>query len=382
MSISVKKLYKNSISLYKMKLLAGDSGLNANVEWVHILEEQEVSHYLEGGELVFTCGLRCDGNEWLFRYVKNLLEAGASALVVNIGENIKEIPQEILDFCDENNFPLFTIPWETRMVEMTKDFCQRIMRNEEREQHEATAMKNILFGSGSLEENISALERYGYPHLGCYNFLIISSWEESQDEAVWERIKMFSERAARFINDSFMSFSYDNNRILMLVDYSLKEQTSLIYDLTQSMEAKGCRLRIGVGSRIHGLEEQKENFQNALSAQELAKRLDKQIIYYDDLGIYKLLMDVKDIQKLQEFYDNTVGKIKEYDRENSTQLLEILHTYLLNNGSPNLVAEKLYLHRNTVNNQLKKIQKLTGYNPLELEDKLKLYLGFYIQNIL
>ena len=47
-----------------------------------------------------------------------------------------------------------------------------------------------------------------------------------------------------------------------------------------------------------------------------------------------------------------------------------------------MTAEKLYLHRNTVNNQLKKVEKITGLNPLELEDKLKLYLGFYIQNII
>ena len=382
MSISVKNLYKNSISLYKMKLLAGGKGLNAEVKWVHILEEQEVSRYLEGGELVFTCGLRCDGEEWLMEYVKNLLDAGASALVINVGKNITGIPQELMDFCDQNNFPLFTIPWETPMVKMTKDFCQRIMHHEEREQHEATAMKNILFGSGNLEEDLAVLERYGYPRLGCYNFLIIDSLEDNQDEAVREHIKIFSERAARFINDSFMSFSYDGNRILVMVDYSMKEQTSLIYDLTQSMEAKSCPLRIGVGTRANGLEKQKENFQNALSAQELAKRLGKQIIYYDDLGIYKLLMDVKDVQKLQEYYDNTLGKIEEYDRENGTQLMEILHTYLLNNGSPNLVAEKLYLHRNTVNNQLKKIQKLTGFNPLELEDKIKLYLGYYVRNIL
>lgn len=382
MSISVKELYRNSISLYKMKLVAGENGLNASVGWVHILEESDVSHYLEGGELVFTCGLRCDSEEWLFRYIKNLLDAGASALVVNIGESIKEIPQEILEFCNDHNFPVFTIPWETRMVEMTKDFCQRIMHNEEREQHEATAMKNILFGSGSLEENIAALVRYGYPRLGQYNFLIISGPEKTMCETEWEHIKSFSERAARFTNDSFMSFSYDGNRILVLIDYSVKEQASLLYDLTQSQEAKGCKLCIGVGSRVNGLDYQKENFQNALSAQDLAKRLDKQIIYYDDLGIYKLLMDVKDIQKLQEYYSNTIEKIESYDHENHTQLLEILHTYLNNNGSPNLVAEKLYLHRNTVNNQLKKIHKITGYNPLELEDKLKLYLGFYIKNVL
>lgn len=381
MSISVKKLYKNSITLYKMKLLAGENGLNNSVGWVHILEELNVSHFLEGEELVFTCGLKSDSEEWFFQFVQNLVQAGASALVVNIGDYIREISPEILLYCDEHDFPLFTIPWETRMVEMTKDFCQRIMHNEEKEQHEATAMKNILFGSGKLEDDMAALVRYGYPRLGCYNFLVISG-KEHQSETEWERLKTFAEKTARFTNDNFMSFSYDQNRILVLVDYSAREQAGLIYDLTQSREAKRWNLRIGVGSMVNGLELQKDNFQNALSALELAERLDKRIIYYDDLGIYKLLMDVKDTQKLNDYYEDTIGKLEKYDEENDTRLVEILHTYLLNNGSPNLVSEKLYLHRNTVNNQLKKIQKLTGYNPLELEDKLKLFLGFYIRNIM
>lgn len=381
MSISVKKLYKNSITLYKMKLVAGEDGLNGDVEWVHILEEANVFHYLKGNELVFTCGLKCDSQDWLLAFVQDLVKVGASALVVNMGEYIKEISPEVLAYCDEQSFPLFTIPWETRMVEMTKDFCQRIMRNEEKEQHEATAMKNILFDSGSVGENVAALERYGYPRQGCYNFLVISG-EEYQSEAMWERLKTFTEKTARFINDAFMSFSYDQNRILVLIDYSAREQASLIYDLTQSREGKNWNLRIGIGSMVQGLEQQKNNFHNAVSALELAKKLDKQIIYYDDLGIYKLLMEIEDTQTLKEYYGNTIEKLERYDEENDTRLVEILHTYLLNNGSPNLVAEKLFLHRNTVNNQLKKIHKITGYNPLELEDKMKLYLGFYIRNIL
>lgn len=368
--------------MYQMQLVAGEQGINNDVSWVHILEEQDVCRYLEGNELVFTCGLKCDSSEWLRQYIENLIQVGASALVVNTGQDIRSIPPDILAYCDEKGFPLFTIPWETRMVDMTKDFCQRILRNEEKEQHEATAMKNILFGAGDLEEDVATLERYGYPAQGKYMFLVLAYEEGDRREAERERLKGFVERSARFVKDAFLSFTYDGYRILALVDYTPREQSELLHRLSRSEEAKHWKLRIGVGSQSGGLEHQRENFQNALSALDLAKRLHKKIIYYEDLGIYKLLTEIRDTQKLEEYYKATIGKLAEYDTEHQTQLAEILHTYLLSNGSPNVTAEKLYLHRNTVNNQLKKVEKITGLNPLELEDKLKLYLGFYIQNII
>jgi sugar diacid utilization regulator len=35
-----------------------------------------------------------------------------------------------------------------------------------------------------------------------------------------------------------------------------------------------------------------------------------------------------------------------------------------------------------VTNSLKRIEGITGYNPLDLEDKVKLSMGFYIADIL
>lgn len=77
-----------------------------------------------------------------------------------------------------------------------------------------------------------------------------------------------------------------------------------------------------------------------------------------------------------------MGKIEAYDKENQTDIMSFLKIYLENNGSPQLVSEKQYVHRNTVTNQLKKVAKITGLDPMDLEDRVKLYLGFYINDIL
>lgn len=105
-------------------------------------------------------------------------------------------------------------------------------------------------------------------------------------------------------------------------------------------------------------------------------------MYYDRLGIYKILYAVNDKEVLRSFYNETIGKLVAYDAQNHTKFTELLRIYLENNGSIQLVSEKLYVHRNTVLNHLKKIESITGINPLELEGRVNLYMGFYIKEIL
>lgn len=114
----------------------------------------------------------------------------------------------------------------------------------------------------------------------------------------------------------------------------------------------------------------------------MARKKDKEVIFYDKLDIHKLLLNTKDKDVLKEYYDTTLGKLEKYDIENNTDLMTFLYMYLKNNGSQSLVAEKQYIHRNTVNNQLKKIEKITGFNPLNLEEKLKFYLAFFIKDVM
>ena len=120
MSITVGKLFGNGTVLYQMKLLAGQKGLNNLVEWVHIIENDEVSEFLHGKEVVFTSGILNNNDGWLLEYAKKLYSVGTSAFVVNIGPYTKSISDDVVKYCNDVNMPLYTIPWETRMVDVTR----------------------------------------------------------------------------------------------------------------------------------------------------------------------------------------------------------------------------------------------------------------------
>lgn len=386
MAIAVSKLYSNSESLYHMKLIAGNKGLNNLVEWVHIVEDQEVSYFLHGHEFIFIAGYMCKGDEWLLEFAKQLYEKETSAFVINIGPYIKNVPQKVIDYCNEVDLPLFTIPWKTRMVDMTRDFCTRIMHNQSVESSIATTLKNIIFKIGDIETQIQQMERYGYTRetFFCFiNISIISNQLHQQSENM-EKLKLYVEQITRTTQRLFISFTYQSNLIVALSEYEMDNIHLFVDELMSLIKKKKTpfTICIGVSSIVQGFMNQDSNFEKALSANELARKKHVRVNYYEDLDIYKVLLAVKDKKILYEFYHDVFGKIEQYDEENDTDLMGFLNAYIENNGSPQLVAEQQFIHRNTVNNQIKKIEKITGYNLLNLDEKVRCSIGYLIKDIL
>jgi len=386
LAVTVKALFKNGTFLYKMSLLAGKSGLANLVQWVHIIEDDNVSSFLHGGELVFTAGILNREEDWLLNFARKLSDAGASAFVVNVGPHTMEIPQAVIDYCNEASLPLFTIPWETKMVDMTRDFCHRIMQNEHMENTIMTAMKNIIFNIGDIESQVLQMERYGFQRNSPFRFISVLAGNEKTAEAEGQvnALKAAAEITAKNMAGRFITFTYNEYRVLVLVNYTDEEVEAFISGFTKqaARRIRGLNLHMGVSPSQTGISNQNSNLEKALSAMEMAQKRKLEVVYYDKLGIYKVLYAVGDKTTLRSLYSDTIGKLEKYDRVNNTQLTGLLREYLQNNGSLQLVAEKQFIHRNTVTNQLKRIQSIIGYDPMELDDKVMLCMGLYIGEIL
>lgn len=384
MAITVGKLFGNGAILYQMKLIAGQKGLNNLVEWVHIIEDDDVSKFLHGNEVVFTAGILNNNEGWLLEFTKKLYSVGTSAFVINIGPYTKVISDDVIKYCNSVNMPLYTIPWKTRMVDITRDVCSRIIKKEQVEISIATTIKNVIFKIGDLETLVSQMERYGYLRDSKFCFIAMSfeNKEDNHEEFNMNKIKMYSERIARSINELYISFPYNECWILVLVNYGDYDMDNFVNTFFKNWKEASWKVHMGISENKAGINMQAENFNNAYTAMTMSKKKNQEVVFYNKLDIYKLILNIKDKEVLKEYYENALGKIERYDKEGNTDLMDFIYMYLKNNGSPRLVAEKQYIHRNTVNNQLKKIEKITGHNPLDLVEKLRFYLGFYIKDII
>jgi DNA-binding PucR family transcriptional regulator len=255
------------------------------------------------------------------------------------------------------------------------------MRNEHGEQTIASIVKNILFKVGDVEAQALQLERYGYQRGSRFTFVCMGAEGEGWEEMELARI---AEAAACRLHELFVSFSYKETRILVLVNYDAEEIEAFLEDFLSLAQAglPGLALRVGVSSNQEGICDQTPNFERSLSAMRMAKRRGETVVWYDRLGFFKLLCAVEDKGVLRSFYQETVGPLERYDRENRTELVGLLRDHQDLNGNLVKIAQTRYVHRNTVTNQLKKIKAVTGLDPLEQADMLMLMTGLTIRDIL
>lgn len=260
------------------------------------------------------------------------------------------------------------------------------MNNENVENNIATTIKNIIYKVGDFDTQVLQMERYGYQRDSKFSFVSMTINRKSGAglEEYKNTLAVIAEKTAKSMQELFISFTYKECLILVLVNYTDSEIETFINEYLRiiNRETRNLNLHMGISSNQMGIYNQNSNFEKAYSAMEMAKKLQETYCFYDKLGVYKVLYAVNDKSVLRSYYNEVIGKLESYDNENQTELTHLLRLYLENNGSLQLVSEKQYVHRNTVTNQLKKIEKIIGYNPLDLEDRVKLYLGFYIKDIL
>lgn len=95
------------------------------------------------------------------------------------------------------------------------------------------------------------------------------------------------------------------------------------------------------------------------------------ITHFEDLGIIRLLSHISPDQ-LDDFYKEHLAVILEHDEKNDTKFLETRQMYFQQNGDLNLMAEKLFMHANTVRYRLKKIEELLDTDLQRIENRVNL----------
>lgn len=106
------------------------------------------------------------------------------------------------------------------------------------------------------------------------------------------------------------------------------------------------------------------------------------LVHYSELGVYQLLLSISDKEAKQNYYDNILGKLEQYDKNNKSNYLDFLSTYLECNCNINETADKLFVHRNTVVYKINKISEMLDCDLSDMEVRVELYLANMLRNIL
>lgn len=385
MAITLEKIYKSTQNKYQLQLIAGKKSIKNLVEWVHMVEDSELISFLKGKELVIITGIGRIARNEMLDFCRHLFQHQASGFIINIGPYISEVPEEIIDFCEKNDFPLFTVPWEIKLVDVIRELCSMIFQSEQRNASISEAFKDAIFYPEQKSMYLPVLERHGYGADTDYCVIAVKVVTD-QEELYFNFMKLLQSEIEKIINkmsDKFILFKYEGNIIIALVGFSGNSIKNIISELIHgSSQHNNYSFYIGVGPAKLKIKALSKYFRRIISLVRLGLKTNKRVVYYDKLDVHKLILTMEDSDMLHEFYREALSSLENYDRENNTGYYVFLKQYFETNGKIHRLSELNYIHRNTVHYQLKKIQEITGCNLADWNDQLKLSLAFYIKDIL
>ncbi|MDD3277298.1 MAG: PucR family transcriptional regulator ligand-binding domain-containing protein [Lachnospiraceae bacterium] len=396
MGVILEELIRQ-IDSRNIKNIAGSKGLTNLVEWAHMVENVEIASFLTGGEIAFTTGIGIKEDMTLLDLVTAVYTQGAAGMIINVGPYIEKIGHDIISFGERHDFPIFEVPWNVHMADIIRMFCETITRYDQRSMELSAAFKNAIFSPKMEELYLPVLMQKGYFSEWNYTVVVIDicSYVE-KDAKYYDYAPISTERFAvvqKIIEKKVLRMKYD------AVLYRDQEKLLIIFSDTD--EAQACemigRLEEQMSSYLKSNEvyfsavgktarQIREIFRSYIVAHRIAELLkldgaDNTTKSYSQMGIAQMLLNLNQLDSLEDYYADTIGPLDDYDEANNGNLVETLTCYMYHNGSVQDTAVEMYVHRNTINYKLKKIESILNMTLMDFDVRNKLMTGLLVRKM-
>jgi|GEM_PF-883144 Sugar diacid utilization regulator len=181
-----------------------------------------------------------------------------------------------------------------------------------------------------------------------------------------------------FSDKVLILFSYDKNS-----EDTFKRLINIGKHIAQVVKRiHSLEISIGIGSYCNSIFNIKMSYQQALLTVGIIHQLFKspKCICFNDIQLFALLYENLDAQKTRMLVNNLLSPLITYDNENNSQLLPTFRMLLSNNMETAIVAEKLFLHKNTVLQRKKKISELLSLDPFSHPYRLQFELAVVLDD--
>ena len=391
-------------SLEKMKVVAGEKGLNRIIRWVHVMEYPEYSNWLNGGELILFSGaaIKNDVNKFV-DFIKDINAKNVSGLAVNIGPYIKKTPKEVIDLANDLGFPIFEFPFEVKFIDVSQSICKAIFVNKIEQQSRDNFMKDVVLRGAAFSDDV--LERaisYGYdPNEKYYSFVI--NLENLNELTIkngihnGERMLQIKQHVEQIVVNALskkgrklIQITEDSSIILMVSEGNRDLCKNSIEDIGEEIindinaAIKGLIVNIGIGGLWYELKDFKRSVNDADRVLRLLKSngLKNTVKCYENIGIYKLFFEINNQSEMEKFYLNALKYLIAYDSKNDTELMETLEVYIEEGRNLNRTSEKLFIHKNTLKYRIKRIEDISKCDLKNVDKIFEFYISFKIDKFL
>ena len=290
------------------------------------------------------------------------------------------IPDEIAQLCDSLKFPLFSMPWEIHIVDIMQDYGNRIVRERQRRKTLGESFYNALFCPAKF--NPGELADTSFNGALSYGVIILELPDElfmKSDDDLARYIDYSLNARIDFPQSSFCWFLHDRKIVYVVRDDP--QAAGLALGRVTAADRYLATMKIGVSDPCASPSSLPGSYEHAAFALSLGNNAAGPS-FYDDLGVFKLLAEIKDRAVLERYQAEVLGKLSVLEGEKRADYLKTLRLYLENDGSVAETALENYTHRNTVNYRIRKLRDILGVDLSDSATRYRLQTVLYIREFL
>ncbi len=266
------------------------------------------------------------------------------------------------------------------------EMLRRLSRRETEVRLGVTLVDRLLEEEVDEDGLISRFLHLGYDPSPdrCHVVVAVGATEGSEGEdTAGETLERDLRRAAQLEGPVVLSLLYRESHLLFCgFDASVNESQARRW-IRRVLSNIQLDQELGVSRIVQGLEGLREGARQALGAWELGQKIAGcgGACYYEELGLYRLLADLRDRDSLDRFCEDVLGPLLRYDAANGTELVHTLEIFFRENSNVSQAAQALYVHRNTLTYRLDRIAEITGLDLNDAEARLCLQLALKIHDL-
>ena len=373
MGFTIEDMLTISEEKYKMDLIAGEKGWSNSISWLLMLEDLTIIQNFKGKELAVTTGLGFRTEESLEKLVRELNDYGASGLLINTGKYITDIPRSVIEYCNENDLPLVTVPWEIYLADMIKDLSVQIFMQSVADEQISNAFINAIESPMAIDQYSRDLRAY-YDIDGTFQVALVSSGDlDSMDTVERKRISFRMQLFLANLTHNGQFFYYDSCFVVIMNAISEKQCEEILEPFAKRLNVRmpQRKIWIGISSQVKGIENLHVAYKRAKAAVRMAQSEGTPIMYFDRMGLYRLLYSVEDHMLLEELSEEILKPLIDHDARRDSGYVETLECFLRNGGSIKAVADEMFIHRNTLLYRMNNIRELLNCSLESPEDRMK-----------
>ncbi|MCQ2010433.1 PucR family transcriptional regulator ligand-binding domain-containing protein [Sporolactobacillus sp. STSJ-5] len=371
--------------LEPIHLVAGKEGMERLVSGVNVMESDSLFDFFKEGELLVTTGINMEKDEQrLMSMIVNVYEHKASGVILNVGPYIPHIPNQVLEFADEHQFPIFDMPWAYRVADFVKITIQFLASAEQSQIRSKHTLTELLFNDiPDYDYVYKEFDQLGIKTDQLFSIIVCSfDSKKTIPSSLGYIVEVTLSRKYRLL----LSIHHDNQLIFLAVQMRGSDLTlaSLMQNIKNGYDSQiGMhQMYLGMGNE-YPLTEVVKSYHEALMVLRITKRHSHLQIYeYKDLGAYRIIMGVQKPRVIENFYQSYLGVLYRYDHLHETDLVHFLRVFLEEDGRTSLIARKEFIHRNTVLYKVKKIESILGTDLCHPFVKTNLQLAFMIEDMI